>query len=73
MNNIETRRVIEMTNEQLEELQAEICDLNAKDIDTAITDASSCETQVDFIANLDDAIESAKLLLKELKDIRKKV
>ena len=62
-----------MTNEQLEELQAELCDLNARDIDTAIGDATSCETQSDFIANLDDAIEAAKLLLKELKDIRKQV
>jgi hypothetical protein len=62
-----------MTNEQLEELQAELCDLNARDIDTAIGDATICETQSDFIANLDDAIEAAKLLLKELKDIRKQV
>ena len=62
-----------MTNEQLDELQAEICDLNAKDIDTAITDSCSCETAKDFIANLDDAIQSAKLLMKELKDIRNKV
>jgi hypothetical protein len=62
-----------MTNEQLEELQGEVCDLNARDIDTAIGDASSCETAADFIANLDDAIEAAKQLLKELKDIRKQV
>ena len=62
-----------MTCEQLEELQAELCDLNARDIDTAIGDATSCETQSDFVSNLDDAIESAKQLLKELKDIRKRI
>ena len=62
-----------MTTEQLDELQAEVSDLYAKDIDTAIQDASSCETAADFIANLDDAIEAAKQLLKELKDIRKQV
>jgi hypothetical protein len=62
-----------MTTDIFEELQAEISDLGIREITAAIGDASSCETQVDFIANLDDAIESAKLLLKELKDIRRRV
>ena len=62
-----------MTAEQIEELQAELSDLNARDIDTAITDAASCETGADLVQNLDDAIEAAKLLLSELKAIRKQI
>jgi hypothetical protein len=62
-----------MTIEKLEELQAELSDLNAHDIDTAITDGASCETETDFVQNLDDAIEAAKLLLSELKAIRKQI
>jgi hypothetical protein len=62
-----------MTTEQLEELQAELSDLDARDIDTAITDGASCETASDFVQNLDDAIEAVKLLLSELKAIRKQV
>ena len=62
-----------MTTEQIEDLQAELSDLNARDIDTAIADGSSCETESDFVQNLDDAIEAAKLLLSELKAIRKQV
>jgi hypothetical protein len=62
-----------MECEQLEELQAELADLGANDIDTAITDGASCETASDFVQNLDNAIEAAKLLLSELKAIRKQV
>ena len=62
-----------MTIEKLEELQAELSDLNADDINTAISDGGGCETESDFVQNLDDAIESAKLLLSELKAIRKQI
>jgi hypothetical protein len=62
-----------MTTDQIDELQAELSDLNARDIDTAIADGASCETESDFVQNLDDAIESAKLLLSELKAIRKQI
>jgi hypothetical protein len=62
-----------MTAELIEELQAELSDLNAHDIDIAITDGASCETETDFVQNLDDAIEAAKLLLSELKAIRKQI
>ena len=60
-----------MDKETLEELQADMESLNADDIGEAITDAASCETVVDFQSNLDNAIEATKLLLRDLKEIRK--
>lgn len=62
-----------MTTEQLDELQAELSDLKATDIEDAIRCGDSCETEADFVANVDEAIEAAKQLMKELKDIRKQV
>ncbi len=59
--------------EQMEELQAELNDLNVRDIAASIADGASCETAEDFVQNIDDAIEAAKLLLSELKSIRKQI
>jgi hypothetical protein len=61
------------TRETLDELQSELNDLNALDIDSAITGGASCETAEDFTQNLDDAISAAHLLLSELKAIRQRV
>ena len=62
-----------MTTEQLDDLQAELSDLKTTGIEDAIRSGDSCETEEDFVANLDDAIEAAKLLLSELKAIRKQI
>jgi len=56
-------------SEKFDELQAELSDLSTRSLADSISDAASCETQADFIVNLNDAIDAAKELLKELKSI----
>lgn len=58
-------------SEKFDELQAELSDLSTRNLEASISDAASCETQADFITNLDDAIDAAEELLRELKSICK--
>jgi predicted RNase H-like HicB family nuclease len=60
-----------MTDEQFEELQSDLSDINTRHIDDHLSCAGCCETKEDFVTNLDSAIESAKELLVELKNILK--
>lgn len=58
--------------EQLQELQAEISDLDAAGIGESTDNAEICETLESFEANLEDAIYSANELIKACRKLIKR-
>lgn len=58
----------------LDELQADVPDLerSAEAVSDALSCAGSCESREDLLANLSDAEEAAKTLLKEIRTLRSK-
>lgn len=58
----------------LDELQADVPELekSAESVSGALSCASSCESREDFLANLSDAEDAAKELLKEIRTLRSK-
>lgn len=72
-----------MTNETLEGLQAELSDIATAQsrfgfrgrlptLVAAITNATNCESAVDFAANLREAIGETRTLLAELREIEER-
>jgi hypothetical protein len=63
-----------MSNLNTEDKQSQIAELReelAYDLLCALESAETCETEADFTANLDEAIEAARKLVTDLEALRK--